>query len=578
VNAFLQTLRNLGPARLAAIVIVTASLLGFFGFITTRITSSPLALLYTDLDQQDASAIVQKLDGMKIPYEVDANGGLIRVPSDQVGKIRMMLSGDGLPKGGSVGYEIFDQKEGFGTTSFVQSINHLRALEGELARTISSMDPIESARVHLVLPERELFSHGTQTATASIFLKTRGAAVLTREQIGAIQHLIAAAVPQLQPNEVSIVDEQGNLLARPTDNAAAGGESDNQDDMRAEFEQTQARKIEDLLSQTLGYGKVRAKVSADLDFDRITTSSEIYDPDSQVARSTQTTSEETTNTEGGNTQAVTVANNLPLTPGQAPPVAAGAASGGASGGANNKSNKSEETTNYEINKTVRSQVRESGQVKRLSVAVVVDGTYDTGADGKQTYKARSDEEMTKLKALVQSAVNFDPNRGDTVDVVNMQFAQAEAPKEGTSSASDLMAGVPKSELFHMAETLVLALIGLLVVLLVVRPILRKILESATMVGGDQGLLGGAAPAYAGAGGVPVQLPPPGGGGGGGGSFARDIEAEVAQKESEIERMIDISRVEGRVKASSLRKVGEIVDKHPDEAVGILRNWINQESR
>src|SRR3984957_16956679 len=170
-------LRNLGPMRLAAIAIVTFSLLGFFGFITTRITSSPLALLYTELDQQDSGAIVQKLDGMKIPYEVDSTGTLIRVPSDQVGKLRMQMASDGLPKGGSIGYEIFDQKEGFGTTSFVQSINHLRALEGELARTISSMNPIETARVHLVLPQRELFSHGVQTATASIFIKTRNGAV-----------------------------------------------------------------------------------------------------------------------------------------------------------------------------------------------------------------------------------------------------------------------------------------------------------------------------------------------------------------------------------------------------------------
>ncbi len=577
MNAFLQTLRNLGPARLAAIVIVTASLLGFFGFIVTRVTTSPLAMLYTDLDQQDAGAIVQKLDGMKVPYQVDASGGLIRVPADQVGKLRMLLSGDGLPKGGSVGYEIFDQKEGFGTTSFVQNINHLRALEGELARTISSMDPIETARVHLVMPERELFSHGTQNATASIFLKTRGEAILTREQIGAIQHLIAAAVPQLQPNQVSIVDEQGHLLARPVDSANPAGGSDNQDDMRAEYESTQARKIEELLSQTLGYGKVRAKVSADLDFDRITTSSEIYDPDSQVVRSTQNTSEDTTNSEGGS-QNVSVTNNLPLTPG-APPAAgaAGATAGG--GGTNNKSNRSEETINYEINKTVRNQVRESGQVKRLSIAVVVDGTYDTSADGKSTYKPRSDDEMTKLKALVQSAVNFDPNRGDTVNVANMQFAQAETPKEGTSSSSGLIGGLPKTELFHMVETLLLALIGLAVVLLVVRPMMRKIMETAVSGVGDQGLLAAGAAAYAG-GGAPVQLPPPGGGGDGGGSLfgGRDIEAEVAQKESEIERMIDISRVEGRVKASSLRKVGEIVDKHPDEAVGILRNWINQEGR
>ncbi|MFY9288561.1 MAG: flagellar basal-body MS-ring/collar protein FliF [Alphaproteobacteria bacterium] len=557
MNAFLQTLRNLGPMRLVAIAIVTFSLLGFFGFITTRITASPLALLYTQLDQQDSSAIVQKLEASKTPYEVDASGGLIRVPSDQVGKIRMMMAASGLPKGGSVGYEIFDQKEGFGTTSFVQSINHLRALEGELARTISSMTPVQTARVHLVLPQRELFSHGTQLATASVFIQTRAGAVLAREQIAAIQHLIAASVPQLQPNQISIVDSRGNLLARPNAGTSPGGSSDSADDMRVQYEQTQARKIEDLLAQTLGFGKVRAQVSADLDFDRITTSSEIFDPESQVVRSQQSTSEESTSNEGAS-QGVSVGNNLPANPAQ---IAAAAAAGAPSG---NKNNRTEETINYEINKTVRSQVRESGQVKRLSVAVVVDGTYSTpDAEGKTTYQPRSDEDMKKIRDLVASSVNYDANRGDTLEVKNMQFIQGESAKDiGTSP--DLLMGVPKADLFRALETLILSIIGLLVVLLVVRPILKRVLDTAGTVAGDQqNLLGGGSAAYAGN----AQLPAPGGG-----------ELGESPAESEIERMIDISRVDGRVKASSLRKVGEIVDKHPDEAVAILRNWMYQESR
>ncbi len=555
MNAFLQTLRNLGPMRLAAIAIVTFSLLGFFGFLTTRIASSPMALLYDNLDQQDAGAIIQKLDSLKVPYEVAATGGMIRVPSEQVGKLRMMIAGEGLPKGGSIGYEIFDQKEGFGTTSFVQNINHLRALEGELARTISTMTVIQSARVHLVLPQRELFSHNTQVATASVFLKARGGVVLGREQIAAIQHLIAAAVPQLQPQQISIIDDKGNLLARPA--SGEGGASGNQDDMRVTFEQTQARKIEDLLSQTLGYGKARAQVSAELDFDRITTNSEIYDPESQVIRSTQSTNEDTSNSEGGG-ESVSINNNLPGNPTAAP----------AGGGTNNKTNRSEETVNYEINKTVRSQVRESGSVKRLSVAVVVDGNTTTAADGTQTYQPRTAEEMEQIKALARSAVNFDANRGDTLEVANMRFAQAEAGKNENGSPEMLM-GVPKADLLRMVQTLSLAFIGLLVVLLIVRPILRRIFDSAGAIVSDQQQM----LASTGYGGGTAQLPPPGGG-----AFMREVQSEAQDTESEIEKMIDISRVEGRVKASSLRKVGEIVDKHPEEAVSILRNWIYQENR
>ncbi len=555
MNSFIQTLRNLGPMRLGAIALVVFSLLGFFGFLTTRISSSPMALLYTELDQQDAGSIVQKLDAMNIPYEVSPTGGMIRIPNDQVGRVRMTMAAEGLPKGGSIGYEIFDQKEGFGTTSFVQNINHLRALEGELARTISTMNSIQSARVHLVLPQRELFSHTSQTATASVFIRTRGGTVLSRQQITSIQHLIAAAVPQLQPTEISIVDDKGNLLAHPTTDGAGGGAAaGNQDEKRAAYEQVQARKIEELLSKTLGFGKARAQVSADLDFDRITTSSEIYDPESQVIRSQQSTTEDSTasDSSGGG---VSISNNLP-----------GSQLGDA-GGSANSTNRTEETINYEINKTVRSQVRETGQIKRLSIAVIVDGTMLTAEDGVKTYQPRPEEEMDKIKALVRSSVNFNATRGDTIEVVNMQFAEAEGAAEA-SDGSDLVMGVPKLDLLRIAETLMLAFIGLMVVLLVVRPILKRIFETADAIGGGEGqqqmLAGG------GGYGQTAQLPAP--------ESALSREMENDNEESEIEKMIDISRVEGRVKASSLRKVGEIVDKHPEEAVSILRNWIYQETR
>ncbi|MDX9690272.1 MAG: flagellar M-ring protein FliF [Proteobacteria bacterium] len=553
MNGFIQTLRNLGPLRLGAIALVTFSLLGFFGFLTARISTAPMSILYTELDGQDAGAIVSKLESLKVPYEVAPNGGIIRVPGDQVGKIRMMMAAEGLPKGGSIGYEIFDQKEGFGTTSFVQNINHLRALEGELARTIATISSVQSARVHLVLPQRELFSHSTQTATASVFIKTRG--TLSREQIASVQHLIAAAVPQLQPNEISIVDDKGSLLAKPTDNANGVGAS-TQEEMRVQYEKTQARKIEDLLAQTLGFGKVRAQVSADLDFDRITTSSEIYDPESQVVRSQQTTSEDSSSSDGNN-NTVSITNNLP----------GGQAANGAAGSANS-SNRAEETINYEINKTVRQQVKETGEVKRLSVAVVVDGTTTKDKEGNETYTARTKEELNKITDLVKTAVNFDATRGDTVKVENMRFVEAELGTTG-ADAADMIMGIPKLDLLRIAETLMLAFIGLMVVLLVIRPILKRLFETATdlgMTGGQNMLAAGASGGY----GTTAQLPAPSS------SFGEQLQSEA--EDSEIEKMIDISRVEGRVKASSLRKVGEIVDKHPEEAVSILRNWIYQENR
>lgn len=570
MDNFFQTLKNLGPIRLAAMGIVAFSLLGFFTFMTTRMTSSQMSLLYSDLDSQDSSAIARKLEALKIPFDVSGDGKTIKVSSDMVGKARMAAAGEGLPRGGSIGYEIFDQKEGFGTTTFVQNINHLRALEGELSRTISTLSSVTQARVHLVLPQRELFSRTETHASASVFLRLRAGGVAP-EQVIAIQNLIAAAVPQLRTDQISIVDDKGNLLAKPksAENVAGGGSggADNQDDMRLNFEQAQSRKVEDLLGQSIGFGKVRAKVSADMDFDRITTQSEIFDPDSQVVRSQQTVTEDSKNAEGSSgTTAVTVQNNLPT----------GIEQGGSSGGnSNNSNNRTEETLNYEINKTVRNQVREAGQVRRLSVAVVVDGKYEPEKDkdgkdvkdGKPVYIPRSADEMEQIKALVRSAVNFEASRGDTVEVINLQFQQAEAAPE--QQLIDMMFGVPKEDLFHLIEILVMAGIGVLVLLLVVRPLLNRILESANTAGA-----GNSESSNALTGGSMAQLAGPNGSGGALSQGLLESEGE----DNALEQMIDIGKVEGRVKASSLRKIGEIVEKHPEESVGILRNWIYQETR
>ena len=216
-----------------------------------------------------------------------------------------------MPAGGSIGYEIYDKPEGFGTTSFVQGVNHLRATEGELARDRGDLGPVQQARVHLVLPKREMFSRTQQTATASVFLKLRPGQQLKREQVVAIQHLIAAAVPQLEPNQISIIDDRGNLLARGMGTGGDANSQANADEKKLAYEQRTTRVIEDLLSRSLGFGKVRAEVTADLDFDRITTSSEIFDPESQVIRSTQTVEDNNESTDRDALDPVTVANCRP---------------------------------------------------------------------------------------------------------------------------------------------------------------------------------------------------------------------------------------------------------------------------
>lgn len=541
MNAFVQSLRSLGTFRLLALAGVAIASIAFFVYLSSRLSAPGMSLLYSELDLRDSSQIVAKLEAAGVPYELRAGGTQIYVPADQALKMRMSLAQEGLPRGGSVGYEIFDRSETMGSSSFVQNVNRLRALEGELARTIGSMTPIRSARVHIVLPQRQLFTRDKQEPSASIIIQTHGGVQLSPTQVVAIQHLVAAAVPGLKPERISMVDGRGNLLARgdkqgdtPEMVAATA------DEMRRNYESRLARKIEAILGRSVGADKVRAQVNAEMDFDRESIAEEKFDPEGRVVRSTQSSEEKTVSTDKQAQKPVTVQGNLRRT-GQEPQEGTSSSS---------QTTKTNERTNYEISKTVKNHVRVTGQVKRLSVAVVVDGTY-AGEPGKATYKPRSKEDIDRLTALVKSTMGFDEKRGDTVEVANLAFAggaPVAADKEGEGSFIDLT----KNDYMRIAEIAVLAILAILVILMVIRPLLRKLFEiKAPQAAGPPQLTGhGPNPA----------LPGP--------------QSEGLES---YESMIDIGKVEGRVKASSLKKVGDIVDKHPEETVAIIRNWMYQET-
>jgi flagellar M-ring protein FliF len=548
VNGFFQLIRNLGPARLLTLALIAAGTIAFFYYLANKVNAPEMGLLYSDLDLKDSGQIVQKLESLNVPYELRAQGSQILVPVDQATKLRMSMAELGLPHGGSVGYEIFDKTDQFGPSQFVENINQVRALEGELERTIDSLSLVQSARVHLVLPQRQLFSRDRQEATASIVLKVRGK--LSSGQVAAVQHLVAAAVPDLNPNRVSVVDDQGNLLARGDGDAATALNSSNAEEMRVNYENRMARNVEQLLERSVGAGKARVDVHAEMNFDRITTNSETYDPDGQVVRSTQNDnqSDSSGNAAGA---AVSVSTNLPN--GQTAPASA------TTGGDNKqtKSTHTQETVNYEISKTIKNLISDQGTVKRLSVAVLVDGVSDVGADGKKSYKPRSADELKQLTTLVRSAVGYDEKRGDTVEVVNMPFAGAEEPP-AAPAAWNLM-GLEKSDLLYLGTTAGTALIGLLILMLVIKPMIGRFLDTAKNLGGS------AMPTLAAAGAPATALPAPGG---------TAIARAPLPPQGE---MIDIGQVEGRVAASSIKKIGEIVDKHPDEAVAIVRSWMYQDN-
>ncbi len=558
MNSFLETLKQLGPARLGIMGGILLALMIFFVFISMRVAQPDYNLLYSDLTSTDSSAMVAKLEESEIPYQVSSDATRITVPSDEIGRARMLLAEAGLPNGGSMGYEIFDQKTGFGTTNDVVTLNKVRALEGELSRTISSLNPIRSARVHLVLPKRELFSRENRQASASVAVGLKSGARIDDNQISAIQSLVASAVPQLQPENVSLIDQNGNLLAR-------GGENQDSlinakaEEMRLAYEQRMIRAVEDLVGRTVGYGNVRANVSADLNFDRISTSEELFDPESQIARSNQTIEENNVEREPDERN-VSVENNLP-------------AVGNDLFFDNNptqESNRLEETTNFEISKTVRNVVSETGEVRRLSMAVLVNGTYKADAEGNQVYTPRTERELDQIAALVRSAIGYDAERGDTLEVVNMEFSAVDV---ADSVFDNTLFGFDKNKLIDAGEVLIIAIMIILVILLVIQPMVGRLLVTEGGPGSEEEeleknlLAGGKAhPALAGPGGV------------GAGTINENGEFVPAALESDDDdsSMIDVQSISGKVKASSVKKVEDIVENYPDETVSVIRSWMTED--
>jgi flagellar M-ring protein FliF len=530
--------KTVGAARFGVMAGVAAVLTAFFLYIAGAITEPPKTILFSGLESRDAAAVTGKLDGMAVKYDVK-DGGTILVPADQVTKLRMALAQENLPAAG-VGYEIFDKSDAFGTTAFVQNINHQRALEGELSRSMQTIEGIQTARVHLVVPERQIFSRDDQQPSASVVLKTGGK--LDRGQVRAIQHLVAAAVSGLSADRVAIVDDRGNLLAGGDEKSGPDALARNQDEDTSNYENSLRQRIEAIVTSVVGTGHVQVQVAADINYNHTQTTSESYDPESKVVRSTQTVEQNASNTSGG-ANAVSVANALP--------------GGQAAGGDQSKdtSGRTEETTNYEISKKVTTSTVDGGDVKKLSVAVVVDGTGDTAA----AYKPRSADEMTKITALVKSAIGFDAARGDQVQVTNMAFARMDE-SAGTPAPQPLL-GLDGAYWFKIIEAGIMCLTALLIGLFVAKPLINRMFAAQAFARSGPQTLSNASP-------VAGVLPAPAGADPA--TAAPDAPALPAPNPS-----IDISRIDGQVRDSSIKKVGEVVNAHPEEALAIIRTWLHQ---
>jgi flagellar M-ring protein FliF len=549
VNPLAGLIQRFGVGRLIAILGGAAGVAAALAAIVMHLGAAPKALLYSNLDLKEAGSITQALDQAGIRYEVKGDGSTILVDRDKVASTRLMLSGKGLPTSGSVGYEIFDNAPALGQTDFVQNLNRQRALEGELARTIRSLQGVTSARVHLVMPKRQLFEDEAEQPSASVVIGS--VRTPSAEEVRAIRNLVAGATPNLKPERVTVVDDRGKMLAGGDDSAIADAAANEQ---RTATEERIRKQVKDLVEGVVGPGKARVTVQADIDLARVTTQDEKYDPDGQVVRSTQTVEENAKDTKTSqDAGAATVTANIPGGPAGSP-----SQDGSQSG-------RTEETTNYEISRTTRTSVTEPGAIKRLSVAVAVDGVSTYDKKGKVEYAPRSAEEMQRIEALVRSAVGFSQERGDQVTVVNVRFTHDVDP-QGVTANSPLL-DFEKNDLLRGAELFILLVVAVLIIFFVARPLLKGAAGGAPMP-----LLAGAGAG----GGGPADLGTPGLTLSSGGAEPQ-LALPSAAAQPDMDQRIDIARIEGQVKVSSVKKVAEFVEKHPDESVSILRNWLHESS-
>lgn len=553
---------------MAAMGAVALILVGFFAFVMIRFSAPTMVPLFSDLSPQDASAVIKELDSQNVQYELRQDGSGILVPKDDVAKLRMKLAEQRLPAGGSVGWEIFDKGDGFSATSFVQNVNHLRALEGEIARSIKALDRVANARVHLVIPERPLFTRDAPQPSASIVIRARGE--LGQGEIRAIRHLVASAVQGLKPEKISLVDEGGRLLA----DGANGDDAQEAmaDERGLALEKRLRERVEAVVGRVVGSDRARVEVRAEIDRTKSTQTSDTFDPESKVARSTQTR-EENAQSQEAPEQGVTVANQLPNAPAQQP----------GQQGQKEQSAKNEEVVNYEISRTTRTETQDGGRVKRLSVAVLVDGVYTRAANGDMTYAPRSQEELDRIGALVRAGVGFDQARGDTVEIVNLRFADIPGATAGDAGGEGWF-DFTKADIMRAIELGVLALLSLLVLLFVVRPLMRKAFGSDQTAGALTTSAGAGFPgAVVGADGT-MTMPD--------GSVVPAVDENgrpllpsnrvVAGEGSAIvvgpdgvSRSVAAAEFAGRIKAESVEKIGELVRNNPAESAGLIRQWMQE---
>lgn len=577
-KGIIAQLARSGRMRIAAALVVVALVGGGLGVIMLQGGNASKKLLFSGLDLQEAASISDKLETAGVSYSLEGGGSAIFVDAARVEDARMMLSEQGLPTRGSVGWEIFDKSDALGETQFVLNIKKLRAMEGELERSVASYDLVQSAKVHLSIPDKPLFSQNSEKPKAAVVLKLTGN-MMPAEKVRAIRNLIASQVPGLDVNAVTITSTDGRLLAAASDEGGIGGGGGaGVDERRFQMEEGYRKKILDVIENIAGPGAAKVTVSIDADFNKVTQSSETYDPDSRVVLSETTLEDSAKNADVAPGDVTSVANNVPTgTPPNATPQPT----------SQSETQRNEATTNYQYTKTVRNEVIEGGAIKRLSVAVALDQVRVPGAEGQPaTWQDRPPEEIARITSLVKSAVLFNQDRGDVVTVESTAFARPDTAMDGGVAPGPF--DFDKFDLVRIGEILALVLTALALVFFVLRPLVSGLFTRTE--------------------GEPESLPPEiqklkGA------KRAKAIAAHQAAvatqtqhiivTENEATRLvnmnderatgpnppapergdtgIDVARISGQVKASSIKRISEVVSSHPDESLAIIRSWMAEEA-
>jgi flagellar M-ring protein FliF len=537
LNQLRALIAQVGPKRLMVMGGVAAALLLVLAALAMRSGgAAEMGFLYTDLDPSAAQSIAEKLKGQNVPFQLSADGTSIMAPQDKLAQLRMDMAGEKL--GGKIGYDVLDEEEPFGVSASRAKMNETRAIEGELSKSIASLDDVRTARVKIVMPERDMFASAARKATAAVTVKTSGR--LSAEAVQSIRYLVSSSVPDLAPEAVSIVDGTGALLARAGEAGEAGAGS--ADERQAAVEGKMRDEIEALLEPVVGQGKVRAEVSAQIDRDQTREESSVFDPDKQVIAHQVTVESQDQNSENqAGSQAASVSTQLPENQGQ--PL--GQTGGNTRTGAQKQN--SEDTT-YDNSQTRSVVVRAPGKVTRLSVAVMVDGGP----------KGLPQPQIQRIQRLVENAVGIDAERGDSVVVESMTFAADPSLKD---DATGLFSRVTSGQIIGLLEILVIGVVGL-VALRMLKP---KPLPDVAMIGGETLL-----PAR-----TPEMLALAEQAADGDEDAMQRLEALGASGDVQLlDHEIALAQVDGRIKASALKRIGDAITASPPEAAAVIRQWMN----